>query len=114
MDQGQVRETFGPLGPWLVTTDEIKDVQNLAMALDVNDKRMQTGSTSTMIFSIAHLVHYISQFMVLDPGDVVTTGTPPGVGLGMKPPTFLKAGDVMKLSIAGLGEQTQKVVEFRP
>jgi len=88
-------------------------VQNLGMWLDVNGRRMQTGSTRTMIFSIAHLVHYISQFMVLDAGDVVTTGTPPGVGLGMKPPTFLKAGDVMKLHIEGLGEQSQKVVPFR-
>lgn len=112
--KGKSAETFGPLGPWLVTADEIKDVQNLAMSLDVNGKRMQTGSTSTMIFGIAHLVHYISQFMVLDAGDVVTTGTPPGVGLGMKPPTFLKAGDVMNVAIAGLGQQTQKVVEFRP
>jgi 2-keto-4-pentenoate hydratase/2-oxohepta-3-ene-1,7-dioic acid hydratase in catechol pathway len=111
--KGKCFETSGPLGPWLVTPDEIKDVQNLAMSLDVNGKRMQTGSTKTMIFSIAHLVHYISQFMVLDPGDVVTTGTPPGVGLGMKPPVFLKAGDVMTLRIEGLGEQSQKVVPFK-
>ncbi|MCL4765371.1 MAG: fumarylacetoacetate hydrolase family protein [Hyphomicrobiaceae bacterium] len=111
--KGKCFETSGPLGPWLVTADEIEDVQDLGMWLDVNGKRMQTGSTRTMIFTIRHLVHYISQFMVLDPGDVVTTGTPPGVGLGMKPPVFLKAGDVMKLHIQGLGEQTQKVVPFR-
>jgi len=111
--KGKCFETSGPLGPWLVTPDEIEDVQNLGMWLDVNGKRMQTGSTRTMIFTIKYLVHYISQFMVLDPGDVVTTGTPPGVGLGMKPPVFLKAGDVMKLHIQGLGEQTQKVVPFR-
>lgn len=111
--KGKCFETSGPLGPWLVTTDEIKDVQNLPMFLDVNGRRMQTGSTKTMIFSIAHLVHYVSQFMVLEPGDVVTTGTPPGVGLGMKPNVFLKAGDVMKLGIEGLGEQQQTVVPFK-
>jgi 2,4-didehydro-3-deoxy-L-rhamnonate hydrolase len=110
--KGKSFETSGPLGPWLVTTDEIKDVQNLDMFCDVSGKRMQTGNTKTMIFSIAHQLHYISQFMVLEPGDVVTTGTPPGVGLGMKPPVFLKAGDTMKLGIAGLGEQMQKVVPF--
>ena len=112
--KGKSFETSGPLGPWLVTTDEIPDVQNLAMHLDVNGKRMQTGSTKTMIFGIAHLVHYISQFMVLEAGDVVTTGTPPGVGLGMKPtPVFLKAGDVMSLGIEGLGAQTQTVIPFK-
>lgn len=111
--KGKCFETSGPLGPWLVTTDEIEDVQNLGMWLDVNGKRMQTGSTKTMIFSIAHLVHYISQFMVLEAGDVVTTGTPPGVGLGMNPPVFLNVGDTMTLGIDGLGEQTQKVVEPR-
>ncbi len=111
--KGKSFETSGPLGPWLVTTDEVADVQNLDMWLDVNGERMQTGNTRTMIFSISYLVHYISQFMVLEPGDVVTTGTPPGVGLGMNPPVFLKAGDVMKLYIQGLGEQTQKVVPFR-
>ena len=111
--KGKSFETSGPLGPWLVTTDEITDVQNLPMYLDVNGRRMQTGSTKTMIFSIAHLVHYISQFMVLEAGDVVTTGTPPGVGLGMKPQVFLKAGDVMTLGIEGLGEQQQKVVPFK-
>ena len=111
--KGKSFETSGPLGPWLVTTDEIKDVQSLSMYLDVNGRRMQTGSTKTMIFPIAHLVHYISQFMVLEAGDVVTTGTPPGVGLGMKPPVFLNVGDVMTLGIEGLGEQKQKVVAFK-
>ena len=111
--KGKSAETFGPLGPWLVTTDEIKNVQNLAMSLDVNGQRRQTGNTETMIFSIAHALHYISQFMVLEAGDVVTTGTPPGVALGMKPPVWLKAGDVMKLSIHGLGEQQSKVVPFK-
>ncbi len=111
--KGKCFETSGPLGPWLVTTDEIPDAQALTMTLDVNGKRMQTGSTKTMIFSIAHLVHYISQFMVLEAGDVVTTGTPPGVGLGMKPQVFLKAGDVMTLGIEGLGEQRQTVVPFK-
>ncbi len=108
--KGKCFETSGPLGPWLVTPDEVGDVQNLSMWLDLNGKRVQNGSTKTMIFTIQHLVHYISQFMVLDPGDVVTTGTPPGVGLGMKPPQFLKTGDVMKLHIQGLGEQEQKVI----
>lgn len=111
--KGKCAETFGPLGPWLVTRDEIEDVQDLAMSLDVNGQRRQTGSTRTMIFGIQHLMHYISQFMVLEPGDVVTTGTPPGVALGMKPPVWLKAGDVMRLTIQGLGEQTQKVVPFK-
>ncbi|MEZ5843006.1 MAG: fumarylacetoacetate hydrolase family protein [Hyphomicrobiaceae bacterium] len=108
--KGKCFETSGPLGPWLVTGDEIKDPQNLDMWLDVNGKRMQTGNTKTMIFSIAHCLSYISQYMVLEPGDVVTTGTPPGVGLGMKPPVFLKVGDTMRLHIQGLGEQMQKVV----
>ena len=111
--KGKCAETFGPLGPWLVTTDEIKDPQNLSMYLDVNGKRMQTGSTKTMIFSCAYIVAYVSKFMVLEPGDVITTGTPPGVGMGMKPPVFLKAGDVMTLGIDGLGDQKQKVVAFK-
>jgi 2,4-diketo-3-deoxy-L-fuconate hydrolase len=111
--KGKSNETFGPLGPWLVTTDEVKDPQTLGMYLDVNGQRMQTGSTRTMIFGCAFLVSYVSRFMVLDPGDVITTGTPPGVGLGKKPPVFLKAGDVMTLGIEGLGEQRQKVVPFR-
>lgn len=111
--KGKCAETFGPLGPWLVTRDEIRDVNNLPMSLDLNGKTMQKGSTSTMIFKCDFILHYVSQFMVLEPGDVVTTGTPPGVGLGMKPPMFLKAGDVMKLSIEGLGTQQQTVVPFK-
>ena len=111
--KGKCAETFGPLGPWLVTRDDIDNVQDLAMSLDVNGQRRQTGSTKTMIFGIAHCLHYISQFMVLEPGDVVTTGTPPGVALGMKPPVWLKAGDVMSLTIQGLGEQKQTVVAFK-
>jgi len=111
--KGKCAETFGPLGPWLVTRDEVRDVDNLPMSLDLNGKRMQTGSTATMIFKCDFILHYVSQFMVLEPGDVVTTGTPPGVGMGMKPPQFLKAGDVMKLSIEGLGTQQQTVVPFK-
>lgn len=110
--KGKAAETFGPLGPWLVTKDEIKDPHNLAMELKVNGETRQNGSTSTMIFSIPYLVAYITQFCVLEPGDVVTTGTPPGVGSGMKPPQYLKAGDVMELSIEGLGSQRQTVVPF--
>ncbi len=111
--KGKGCETFGPLGPWLVTRDEVPDPMALDMFLDVNGERMQRGSTRTMIFGPAFLVSYISGFMVLEPGDVITTGTPPGVGLGMKPPRFLRAGDVMTLGIAGLGDQRQRVVEFR-
>jgi 2-keto-4-pentenoate hydratase/2-oxohepta-3-ene-1,7-dioic acid hydratase in catechol pathway len=111
--KGKCAETFGPLGPWLVTREEIPNVQGLSMSLDVNGQRRQTGNTETMIFGIQHCLHYISQFMVLEPGDVVTTGTPPGVALGMKPPVWLKAGDVMTLKIQGLGEQKQKVVAFK-
>jgi 2-keto-4-pentenoate hydratase/2-oxohepta-3-ene-1,7-dioic acid hydratase in catechol pathway len=111
--KGKCAETFGPLGPWLVTRDEIADAQNLSMALDVNGRRRQTGNTRNMIFSIAHQLHYISQFMVLEPGDVVITGTPPGVALGMKPPGWLEPGDVMTLTIEGLGEQKSKVVPFK-
>ena len=111
--KGKTCETFGPLGPWLVTTDEIKDPQNLKMWLDVNGKRQQDGTTANMIFGIMHLLHYCSQFMVLEPGDVVTTGTPPGVGSAMKPATYLVAGDVMELTIEGLGSQRQKVVPFQ-
>ena len=110
--KGKGCPTFGPLGPWLVTPDEIPDVQNLSMWLDVNGQRMQTGSTSTMIFDCAQIVSYTSHFMTWQPGDVITTGTPPGVGLGMKPPRYLEAGDVVSLSIEGLGEQRQKVVAF--
>lgn len=105
--KGKGSPTFGPLGPWLVTPDEIADVQNLDMFLDVNGVRAQTGNTKTMIFGVAHLVSYISQFLQLDPGDVITTGTPPGVGMGMKPPKFLRDGDKVRLGIAGLGEQAQ-------
>jgi 2-keto-4-pentenoate hydratase/2-oxohepta-3-ene-1,7-dioic acid hydratase in catechol pathway len=111
--KGKGCETFGPLGPWLVTKDEIKDPQNLAVWLTVNGESRQKGSTRTMIFDCAHLVWYCSQFMILEPGDVIVTGTPSGVGLFMKPPNFLKAGDVVRLGIDGLGEQTQKVVKFK-
>jgi 2,4-diketo-3-deoxy-L-fuconate hydrolase len=105
--KGKGCPTFGPLGPWLVTPDEIKDVQKLGMWLDVNGKRMQNGSTATMIFGAAFVVSYISKFMLLEPGDVITTGTPPGVGMGMKPPVYLKPGDIVRLGIDGLGEQKQ-------
>jgi 2,4-didehydro-3-deoxy-L-rhamnonate hydrolase len=108
-DKGKGCDTFGPIGPWMVSADEVPDPQNLTMWLDVNGKRCQNGSTRTMIFDVAHLVSYISGFMTLYPGDLITTGTPPGVGLGMKPPVFLKPGDTMRLSIQGLGEQQQKV-----
>lgn len=108
-DKGKGFDTFGPIGPWLVTTDEIPEPGNLSMWLDVDGERMQQGSTATMIFGAARLVSYCSQFMTLRPGDVITTGTPPGVGLGRKPPRFLKPGEVMRLGIDGLGTQTQKV-----
>ena len=114
-DKGKGCDTFGPVGPWMVTTDEIADVQNLSMWLDVNGERMQTGSTKTMIFGVAHLVSYISRFMTLMPGDLITTGTPPGVGMGKKPnPIWLKPGDTMRVFIEGLGEQTQKVHAWDP
>ena len=109
--KGKSCDTFGPTGPYLVTKDEIPDVQNLNMFLDVNGKRMQNGSTKTMIFSANYIVYYLSQFMSLNPGDVIATGTPPGVGGGMKPPVFLKAGDTMKLGIEGLGKQNQTCVQ---
>jgi len=112
--KGKGCDTFGPLGPWLVTTDEIRDPQNLDMWLDVNGVRKQTGNTRTMIFGVADLIADVSQYMTLMPGDVITTGTPPGVGMGMKPePQYLNAGDVVTLGIQGLGEQRQKVVAFR-
>jgi 2-keto-4-pentenoate hydratase/2-oxohepta-3-ene-1,7-dioic acid hydratase in catechol pathway len=111
--KGKGCDTFGPLGPWLVTRDEIKDPQKLAMWLDVNGVRRQTGSTSTMIFGIAALVADVSCYMTLLPGDVITTGTPPGVGMGMKPQTWLQPGDVITLGIDGLGTQKQKVVPFK-
>ncbi|MFG1395682.1 fumarylacetoacetate hydrolase family protein [Roseixanthobacter pseudopolyaromaticivorans] len=111
--KGKGSETFGPIGPWLVTSDEMPDTSDLAMWLEVNGEKVQNGSTRTMIFDPAYLVSYISQFMVLDPGDIITTGTPPGVGLGMKPPRYLKAGDVMRVGIEGLGEQQQTVIPFK-
>lgn len=111
--KGKGCETFGPIGPWLVTADEVPNPQKLDMWLEVNGERMQSGSTSTMIFGVAHIVWYCSQFMVLEPGDVIVTGTPPGVGSGMKPPRFLKAGDVVRLGIEGLGEQQQTVSRFK-
>ena len=108
--KGKSCDTFGPTGPWLVTRDEVADPQNLSMSLDVNGKRMQTGSTATMIFSVAEIIEHLSGLMTLHPGDVITTGTPPGVALGMKPePIFLKVGDVMDVKIEGLGQQKQKV-----
>lgn len=110
--KGKSAETFGPLGPWLVTPDEIPDPHNLAMSLDVNGERMQQGSTSTMIFKIPELLAYVSEFMVLEPGDVITTGTPPGVGSAKKPPRYLEAGDVMTLQIEKLGSQRQTVVAY--
>jgi len=111
-DKGKGCDTFGPIGPWLVTRDEITNPQKLDMWLDLNGRRMQSGNTRTMIFGCAKLVSYVSQFMTLMPGDVITTGTPPGVGLGMKPPLYLKKGDVMTLGIEGLGAQRQLVVPF--
>ena len=108
--KGKSHDTYGPIGPYLATKDEIEDVNNLKMSLDVNGKRMQTGNTSTMIFNVNEIVSYLSKFMSLQAGDIITTGTPPGVGMGMKPQQFLKAGDKMKLSIENLGEQNSKVV----
>ncbi len=112
-DKGKGCDTFGPLGPWLVTRDDVPNPQKLAMWLEVNGQRMQTGSTKTMIFSVAKIISYVSQFMTLEPGDVITTGTPPGVGMGMKPPVYLKKGDQLRLGIEGLGEQNQQVVAFK-
>jgi 2-keto-4-pentenoate hydratase/2-oxohepta-3-ene-1,7-dioic acid hydratase in catechol pathway len=108
--KGKSCDNFGQLGPWLVTRDEVADPQNLPMWLTVNGKMMQNGSTKTMVYGVAHLVSYLSQFMTLHPGDVISTGTPPGVGLGMKPPQYLKLGDVVELGIAGLGQQRQDVI----
>ncbi len=108
--KGKSHDTFAPLGPWLVTRDEVKDPQDLSLWLTVNGRKCQAGSTATMVYGVAYLVHYLSQFMTLEPGDIVTTGTPPGVGMGMKPPQFLRAGDVIELGIAGLGAQRQVVV----
>ena|SRR5438128_1356845 len=112
-NKGKGCDTFGPIGPYLVTRDEIKDPQNLGMWLDVNGERRQTGNTKTMIFTVADLVADISRYMTLLPGDVITTGTPPGVGMGMKPPQYLKAGDVVSLGIEGLGEQKQKMIAYK-
>ena len=110
--KGKSCDTFGPTGPWLVTRDEVGDPQSLGMALDVNGKRMQTGNTSTMIFTVAQIISHLSQLMTLHPGDVITTGTPPGVAMGMKPhPIYLNTGDKMELWIDGLGQQTQTVFE---
>jgi 2-keto-4-pentenoate hydratase/2-oxohepta-3-ene-1,7-dioic acid hydratase in catechol pathway len=114
-DKGKGCDTFGPIGPWLVTADEVPDPQKLDMWLDISGKRTQTGSTRTMIFGVAHLVSYISRFMTLYPGDLITTGTPPGVGMGRKPtPVYLKPGDTMRLSVQGLGEQNQTVHAWNP
>lgn len=110
-DKGKGCDTFGPIGPWMVTADEVKDPQDLHMWLEVDGHRYQDGSTRTMIFGVAHVVSYISQFMSLQPGDIISTGTPPGVGLGQKPPVYLKAGQTMWLGIAGLGEQRQTTVQ---
>ena len=112
-DKGKGCDTFGPVGPWLVTTDEIANPQKLGMWLDVDGQRMQTGSTRTMVFGVAKLVSYVSRFMTLMPGDIITTGTPPGVGMGMKPPRFLKAQDEVRLGIDGLGEQCQQVIAYK-
>lgn len=109
-DKGKACPTFGPIGPWLVTADEVGDPQQLAMWLEVNGERVQDGSTRTMAFGVAHLVSYVSHFMTLLPGDIITTGTPPGVGMGQKPPRYLKPGDVMRLGIEKLGEQRQDVI----
>ena len=109
--KGKSCDTFGPIGPYLVTTDEVPDPQNLKMWLEVNGKTLQNGSTNTMVYGVNFLVSYLSQFMSLHPGDIISTGTPPGVGMGMNPQVFLKAGDVMKLGIEGLGEQTQKTIQ---
>ena len=113
-DKGKGCDTFGPVGPWLVTREEVGDVQSLDMWLEVNGQRMQTGNTRTMIFSVARIVSYVSEFMTLEPGDIITTGTPPGVGMGRKPePIYLAAGDTMRLGIAKLGEQRQSVIPWR-
>ena len=108
--KGKSHDTYGPVGPYLVTKDDISDINNLNMSLDVNGKRMQTGNTSTMIFNVDIIVSYLSKFMSLQPGDIITTGTPPGVGMGMKPQQFLKEGDTLRLSIENLGEQNSKIV----
>ena len=111
-DKGKGCDTFCPVGPWLVTRDEVPDPQALSLWLDVNGERMQSGTTATMVFDVATLVSYVSRFMTLHPGDLICTGTPPGVGMGFKPPRFLRAGDTMRLGIEGLGEQTQRVLPY--
>ena len=111
-DKGKGCDTFGPVGPWLVTRDEVIDVQRLDLYLELNGKRMQTGCTETMIFTVAQIVSYLSRFMTLEPGDIIATGTPPGVGVGRTPPRFLKPGDTLRLGIAGLGEQQQQVLAY--
>ena len=111
-DKGKGCDTFGPVGPWLVTRDDVYDVQDLNLYLELNGKRMQTGNTSNMIFSVAQIVSYLSRFMTLEPGDIICTGTPPGVGLGRKPQRFLKKGDTLRLGIEGLGEQQQDVLGY--
>ena len=111
-DKGKGCDTFCPAGPWLVTRDEVPDAQKLAMWLDVNGQRMQKGSTATMVFDVPSIVSYVSRFMTLEPGDLIATGTPPGVGMGFKPPRYLRAGDVMRLGVEGLGEQSQTVVAY--
>ena len=113
-DKGKGCDTFGPVGPWLVTKDEVPDPQNLSMWLEVNGKRFQNGNTKTMVFNVAHLVSYVSRFMTLNPGDLISTGTPPGVGMGQKPQLYLKPGDSIRLGIQGLGEQQQKVHAWNP
>ena len=110
--KGKSADTFGPIGPWLVTRDEVEDPQNLAMWLEVDGTRYQNGSTQTMVYGVQHLVHYVSQFMSLQPGDIISTGTPPGVGMGLKPQKWLTGGETMRLGIEGLGEQTQRVVRY--
>ena len=110
--KGKSADTFGPIGPWLVTADEVPDAQNLHLWLEVDGHRYQSGSTATMVFGVAHLVSYLSRFMSLQPGDIISTGTPPGVGLGQKPPVYLRPGNVMTLSVEGLGQQRQLVIPF--
>ncbi len=111
--KGKSADTFGPIGPWLVTADEIPDPQNLHLWLEVDGHRYQDGSTATMVFGVAHLVSYLSTFMSLQPGDIISTGTPPGVGLGQKPPVYLRPGNVMQLGIGGLGQQRQRVIAYK-
>ena len=108
--KGKSADTFGPIGPWLVTSDEVPDPQNLALWLEVDGHKYQNGNTKTMVFGVAHLVSYLSRFMSLQPGDIVSTGTPPGVAMGMKPPKYLRAGSTIRLGVEGLGVQTQRVV----